>query len=76
MGEGTSVQWSTIGRGVFRPFALEYNPISHWGVLDVSSDFLFPILVDEDEGVVFGVSGIVLVPSFSRMHKFFFFVAD
>ena len=61
---------------MFRPLTLKYNPISHWGVLDVSGDFFFPILVDEDKGVVFGVSGIVLVPSFSRMHQFFFFVAD
>ena len=68
VGKGASMQRSTIGGGVFRPFALEYNPISYWGVLDVSSDFFFPILVDEDEGVVFGVSGIVLVPSFSGMH--------
>ena len=76
MGEGASVQWSAIGGGMFRSFALKYNPISYWGVLDVSRDFFFPILVDEDEGVVFGVSGIILVPSFSRMHQFFLFVAD
>ena len=61
---------------MFRSFALEYNPISHWGVLDEASDFFFPIFIDEDEGVVFGVSSIVLVPSFSRMHELLFFVAD
>ena len=56
--------------------ALEYDPISYWGVLDESSDFFFPIFVDEDEGVVLGISGIVLMPSFSRMHQFFFFITD
>ena len=61
---------------MFCPFALEYNPISDWGVLDESSDFFFPILIDKDKRVVLGVSSIVLVPSFSGMHKFFFFVAD
>ena len=76
VGEGTSVQWGAIGGGMFRPLALKYDSISHWGIFDKSSDFLFPILVDEDEGVVFGISGVVLVPSFSRMHQFFFFVAD
>ena len=68
MGERSGVQWGTISGGVFRSFALEYNPIAHWGVLDETSDFLFPILVDEDEGVVFGVSGIVLMPSFPRVY--------
>ena len=53
---------------MFRSFALEYNPIAHWGVLDKSSDFLFPIFIDEDEGVVFGVSSIVLMPSFPRVY--------
>ena len=68
MGKGASVQWSTISRGVFRPLALEYDPVAYWGVLDESSDFLFPVLVDENEGVVFGVSGVVLVPSFPRVY--------
>ena len=53
---------------MFRLLALEYNPIFYWGVLDELSDFLFSILVDEDKGVVFGVSSVVFVPSFSRMH--------
>ena len=61
---------------MFRSFALEYDPISHWGVLDKTSDFFLPIFVDEDEQVVLGVSSIVLMPSFPRMHKFFFFVAN
>ena len=53
---------------MLRPLALEYYPITYWGVLDEAGDFLFPIFVNEDKGVVFGVSGIVLVPSFSRVH--------
>ena len=61
---------------MFRSLALEYNPIAYWGVLDESSNLFFPVLVDEDKGVMFGVSGVVLVPSFSRMHQFFFFVAN
>ena len=61
---------------MFRSFTLEYNPISHWGVLDEASNFFFPVFIDEDEGVVLGVSSIVLVPSFPRVHKLFFFVAD
>ena len=68
MGKRSSVQWGTISGGVFRSLTLEYNPIAHWGVLDESGNFLFPILIDKDEGVVFGVSGIVLVPSFSRVY--------
>ena len=61
---------------MFCSLALEYNCISYWGVLDESSNFLFPVLVDKDKRVVFGISGIVLVPSFSRMHQFFFFITD
>ena len=61
---------------MFRSLALKYNPISYWGVLDELSNFLFPIFVDEDKRVVLGISGIVLVPSLSRMHQFFFFVTD
>ena len=53
---------------MFRSFALEYNPISHWGVLDEAGDLLFPIFIDENEGVVLGISGVVFVPSFSRVH--------
>ena len=48
--------------------ALEYYPISYWGVLDEAGDLFFPIFVNEDKGVVLGVSGIVLMPSFSRVH--------
>ena len=47
---------------------LEYNSITHWSVLNEVGDFLLSVLIDEDEGVVFGVSGIVLVPPFSRVH--------
>ena len=61
---------------MLRSFALEYDPISHWGVLDEASDLFFPVFIDEDEGVVLGVSSVVLVPSFSRMHELFFFVTD
>ena len=68
MREGSGMQRGTIGGGVFRSFALEYNPISHWGVLDESSNFFLSIFINEDEGVMFGVSSIVFVPSFPRMH--------
>ena len=53
---------------MLRSFALEYYPISHWSVLDETSDFLVSVFVNEDEGVVFGISGVVLVPSFSRVY--------
>ena len=61
---------------MFRSFALEYNPIAHWGVLDETGDFLFPVLIDEDKGVVLGVSSVVFVPSFPRMYELLFFVTD
>ena len=53
---------------MLRPFALEYYPIAYWGVLDEVGNLLFPIFVNEDKGVVFGVSGVVLVPSFPRVY--------
>ena len=61
---------------MLRPLALEYYPIAYWGVLDEAGDLLFPIFVDEDKGVVLGISGVVLMPSFSRVHQFFFFVTN
>ena len=61
---------------MLRSLALEYNPISYWGVLDESSNLLLSILIDEDKGVVFGIAGIIFVPSFPRVHQFFFFVTD
>ena len=61
---------------MLRSFALEHNPISHWGVFDETSDFFFPIFIDEDEGVMLGVSSIVLIPSFPRMHELLFFITD
>ena len=53
---------------MLRSLALEYYPITYWGVLDEAGDLLFPILIDEDKGVVLGISGIVFVPSFSGVH--------
>ena len=53
---------------MFRSFALEYNSISYWGVLDEASDFFFPVFIDEDKRVVPGVSSVVFVPSLSRVH--------
>ena len=47
MREGSGVQRGAIGGGVFRSFALEYNPISHYE----SSNFFLSIFIDEDEGV-------------------------
>ena len=76
MGEGSSVQWGTIGGGVLCPLALKYHPITYWGVLDEAGDLLFPIFVNEDKGVVFGVSGVIFIPSFPGVYKLFFFVAD
>ena len=76
MREGSSVQWGTIGGGMLRPLALKHYPITYWGVLDEAGDLLFPIFVNKDEGVVFGVSGIIFMPSFSGVHEFFFFVAN
>ena len=61
---------------MLRSLALKYHPISYWGVLDESSDFFFPIFVNEDEWVVLGVSSVILMPSFPRMYEFFFFVAN
>ena len=49
-------------------FALEYYPVAHWGVLDKAGDLFFSIFIDEDKGVMFGISGIVFIPSFSRVH--------
>ena len=49
-------------------FALKYYPIAYWGVLDEAGDLLLSIFIDEDKGVVFGVSGVVFVPSLSRVH--------
>ena len=76
MREGSGVQGGTIDGSVFCSFALEHDSISYWGVFDEASDFFFPILIDEDKGVVSGISSIVLVPSFPRMHEFLFFIAD
>ena len=56
--------------------ALEYYPIAYWGVLDKAGDLLFPVLIDEDKGVVLGISGVIFVPSFPRVHQLFFFIAD
>ena len=53
---------------MLRLLALEYYPITYWGVLDEAGDLLFPILVNKDKGVVLGISGIVFVPSFPRVH--------
>ena len=53
---------------MLRPLALEYYPITYWGVLDEVGDLLFPIFINEDEGVVLGISGIVLVLFFPRVH--------
>ena len=53
---------------MFCSFSLEHDPISYWKVLDESGNFLFSVLVNEDKGVMFGIFGIVLVPSFPRMH--------
>ena len=68
MREGSGVQGSAIGMSMFHTFSLKYYPVSYWEVPDKSSDFLLPILVDKDEGVVFGVLSVVLVPPFSRVH--------
>ena len=66
MRERSGVQWGTVSGGVFRSFALEYNPIPHWGVLDEAGDFLFSVLIDEDKWVVFGVSSVTPQPGCSE----------
>ena len=53
---------------MFRLLALEYYPVTYWGILDEAGDLLFPILVNKDKGVVLEISGIVLVPSFPGVH--------
>ena len=68
MGEGSSMEGGAISGGVLRSLALEYYPIPYWGVLDEAGDLLLPILVDEDEGVMLGISGVIFMPSFSGVH--------
>ena len=38
---------------------------------DELRDFLFPIFIDKDEGIVAGIMSVVFMPSFSRMNEFF-----
>ena len=53
---------------MLRPLALKYYPVTYWGILDEVGNFLFPVFVNEDKGVVLGISGVVFVPSFPRVH--------
>ena len=65
------MQGSAIGEGMFCSLSLEHDPISYWSVLDKLSNFLLPVFIDEDEGVVFGISSIVFMPSFPRIYQLF-----
>ena len=53
---------------MLRPFTLEYHSITYGGVFDETGDLLFPIFVDEDKGVMLGISGVIFIPSFPRVH--------
>ena len=71
MREGTSMKGGSISRGELQSFPLQRDTISNGMIPDEFRNFLFPIFVDKDEGIVAGITSIVFMPSFSRMDEFF-----
>ena len=75
MGKGASVERGSISRGELGTFSLQCNTIPDRMVPDEFCDFFLSILIDENEGVMTRVVGIVLMPPFPRMDDIFV-VAD
>ena len=73
--KGASVEGGSISRGEFRAFSLQCNTISRGMIPDKFCDFLLSVFVDEDEGIVARVVGVVLMPSFPRVDDIFI-IAD
>ena len=71
MRKGASMERGPIGRGELRPFPLQRDAIFSRMIPDEFRDLFFSIFIDEDEGVMARVVGIVLMPSFPRMDDVF-----
>ena len=71
MGEGTGVEWGSIGGGELRSFSLQCDTIPDGMIPDEFRNFFLSVLIDKDEGVVTRVVSIIFIPSFPRMDDVF-----
>jgi hypothetical protein len=70
------VEGDSIKGGALGPLSLEMHVISYWGVPNVFCDFFLILLINKDEGVVFGVLPVIKHPLPSRVVSLIFVTAN
>ena len=71
-----SVEGDCVEGSVLRSTSLQVHSIADILISDVFCDFLFILFIDEDEGVMFWISRIVLDPILTWMIGLFLAVGD
>ena len=66
-GERASVEWHRIDRSTFLPSTFKTSLVFNSFEGNVGGGFRLSVLIDEDKGVLTGISGIELLPSLTWM---------